>query len=183
MKAITAAICAFALFAAIADESTNVIQRAKVEVAQPSSMSVSAQSIAAAELSHETVAEIIPVEAAQKTVMEVAQQLMVQLASASESQIASLTAALIQQLSKLDSDQFNQIVQQSQTKMTVDGLKALAQVVVFNKWYNRFQAVPGSKMYWILEIAKAKDEAGQDTSNLEMLFKQALDAWTSESND
>lgn len=50
-------------------------------------------------------------------------------------------------------------------------------VNIQTEWYDKFHAVQGSKIWWILRVAKKRAERGEDVSNLKKAFDETMEKW------
>jgi len=48
------------------------------------------------------------------------------------------------------------------------------------EWYERFKAVPSSKAWWILRVAKERAERGESVEKLKEAFDATMRAWLAE---
>lgn len=45
------------------------------------------------------------------------------------------------------------------------------------EWYEKFHAKRGSKVWWILRVAKVRAELGEDVSSLKKAFDETMNKW------
>lgn len=137
----------------------------KLEEVSASAMAVSAAKPAPVmQPTAATVDSAFAVQLAQTSSAEVAAEVAAALASASEAQVPAILAALESRISS----------------MTVPDVQRVIEVAVRDKWYERFVAVPGSKLYWIIKIAKEKAASGKNVDDLERAFYKTLQDWAKE---
>lgn len=48
------------------------------------------------------------------------------------------------------------------------------------EWYEKFQATPSSRLWWILNLARERAEQGADVSDLKKLFDETMANWLQE---
>jgi hypothetical protein len=65
-------------------------------------------------------------------------------------------------------------------RATVKNCSPVELVKIRTEWYEKFHAKGGSKMWWILRVAKMRAERGEDVSSLKKAFDEAMNKWLME---
>lgn len=65
-------------------------------------------------------------------------------------------------------------------RATVKDVQPADLVKIKAEWYERFHAVGGSKLYWILRVARERAEKGEDVSQLKAAFDATMNRWLKE---
>ena len=86
------------------------------------------------------------------------------MASATDAQVPYVVAALYAEL----------------VRATVKDVQPTELVKIQTEWYEKFQAVGGSKLWWILRVAKPRAERGEDVSELKKAFDETMEKWLME---
>ena len=86
------------------------------------------------------------------------------LAEATEANLPSILAAVYTKLAEASAPE----------SMPVDMIKTRLE------WYERLVAVPASKAWWLLQIAKERAEKGESVEQLKLLFDKTIQDWLDE---
>jgi hypothetical protein len=87
--------------------------------------------------------------------------LAVALEKATESQVPYIAAAMYAEL----------------VRATVKNSSPVELAKIKTEWYEKFHAKGGSKMWWILRVAKMRAERGEDVSSLKKAFEETMNKW------
>ena len=68
-------------------------------------------------------------------------------------------------------------------KITTPTISAQELIDIRKEWYDKFHAHSGSKMWWILRIAKQKAENGEDLTEIKKSFEEAFKQWLAEEDN
>lgn len=87
--------------------------------------------------------------------------LAVALEKATEEQIPYIAAAMYAEL----------------VRATVKNCSPVELAKIQTEWYEKFHAKGGSKMWWIIRVAKMRAERGEDVSSLKKAFDETMNKW------
>lgn len=62
-------------------------------------------------------------------------------------------------------------------RATVKNCSPVELAKIQTEWYEKFHAKGGSKMWWILRVAKMRAERGEDVSSLKKAFDETMNKW------
>ena len=62
-------------------------------------------------------------------------------------------------------------------RSTVKNCSPVELAKIKTEWYEKFHAKGGSKMWWILRVAKMRAERGEDVSSLKKAFDETMNKW------
>lgn len=62
-------------------------------------------------------------------------------------------------------------------QVTVPGISQVDLVKVRLEWYEKLVAIPSSKAWWILQVAKQRAAQGQSVEDLKKLFDETISIW------
>jgi hypothetical protein len=65
-------------------------------------------------------------------------------------------------------------------RATVKSCSPVELYKIKTEWYEKFHAKNGSKLWWILRMAKKRAERGEDVSNLKKAFDETMNKWVLE---
>ena len=165
MRRLAAVLLAAVLCGGVPAAETNAVRRVKVEAAAPAAA---------------TVADVAPVPEASPVHMTVAEVLAVALAKASAAEVPGILAAELAKVAEADAPSVAVAVYSRLVELTVQGVAPAELVKLQTEWYERFAAMPSSKAWWILRIAKEKAERGEPVEKLKEAFDATMREWLAE---
>lgn len=111
-----------------------------------------------------TVAEATSVEPVKPTTVVVPDVIVVELAKATEADAPEIAAAVYAKL----------------VALIVPNTPPAELVKIQREWYEKLSAVPSSKAWWLLQMAKDKASRGESVDKLKKLFDAAIEAGSKE---
>lgn len=173
--------CAALLCGGLTAAQTNSVARAKVAPAVPAAPVVAVvAAVPEAQPVHVSVADVLAAELAKATAADVPRLLEVALAKATAAEVPRILEIALAKATEADAPAIAAAVYARLVALTVKGVDPVALVKIQTEWYGRFTAVPNSKLWWILRIAKEKAERGESVDDLKEAFDRTIEAWLKE---
>ena len=94
--------------------------------------------------------------------------------------VPAILAAVVAKASAAEVPSIMAAIESGITKMDVADIWKVVEVASRDKWYERFEGEPGSKMWWILNVAREMAKDGKDVSKLKEAFDITMSKWISE---
>ena len=154
---------------------------AAVPEAQPEYTSVA--DVLAAELAKATAAEvprIVEAALAKATAAEVPRIVEAALAKATAAEVPRILEVALAKATEADAPAIAAAVYARLVALTVKGVDPVALEKIQAEWYERFKAMPSSKAWWILRVAKERAERGESVEKLKDAFDATMRAWLEE---
>ena len=102
------------------------------------------------------------------------------LAKADTVHIAPILKVALENITEADAPAVAAALYAALVRATVKDVQPADLVKVQTEWYERFHAVGGSKLYWILRVARERAEKGEDVSQLKAAFDATMNRWLKE---
>ena len=102
------------------------------------------------------------------------------LANAESVQIAPILKAALEKITEAEAPDVAAALYVALVSATVKDVQPADLVKIRTEWYERFHAVGGSKLYWILKVARERAEKGEDVSRLKAVFDATMNRWLME---
>lgn len=151
------------------------------EEAQRASLSV--VEAFSAEMASAAKADVVDIFAAaieKASSAEVVPLFSVALANAGVENIGDIIAVAIEKVPEHHVPSFAAAVYATIVYATVPNMSSVELIKIKEEWYEKFSAVGGSKLYWILRVAKERAERGEDVSSLKKAFDETMEKWLNE---
>jgi hypothetical protein len=152
-------------------------------VMQSESMSVAVQGSEPAEEAQRASLDVVDMFAAaieKATPYDVPELFSVALANAGVENIGDIIAVAIEKVHEHHVPSFAAALYATIVHATVPNMSSVELIKIKEEWYEKFSAVEGSKLYWILRVAKERAERGDDVSSLKKAFDETMAKWLNE---
>lgn len=152
-------------------------------VMQSESMSVSVQGAEPAEEVQRVSLDVVDMFAAaieKATPYDVPELFSVALANAGVENIGDIIAVAIEKVPEHHVPLFAAAVYATIVHATAPNMSSVELIKIKEEWYEKFSAVEGSKLYWILRVAKERAKRGDDVSSLKKAFDETMAKWLNE---
>lgn len=175
-------ICAMTLAAGVAD--TNAMFKAETP---PKAVVPEAVSVVVDLALDKPIEEVVPVDVVLPSIfpaetnmpikVRVPEVIATMLVSATGIQVQSAIAQSLAMAVESNLPNVLAAVYAKMMQVMVPGISQVDLVKVRLEWYEKLVAVPASKAWWILEVAKKKAEQGQSVEDLKKLFDETINIW------
>lgn len=102
------------------------------------------------------------------------------LAKADTVHIAPILKVALENITEAEAPAVAAALYAALVRATVKDVQPADLVKIQTEWYERFHAVGGSKLYWILRVARERAEKGEDVSQLKAAFDATMNRWLKE---
>lgn len=102
------------------------------------------------------------------------------LAKADTVHIAPILKVALENITEAEAPAVAAALYAALVRATVKDVQPTDLVKIQTEWYERFHAVGGSKLYWILRVARERAEKGEDVSQLKAAFDATMNRWLKE---
>lgn len=102
------------------------------------------------------------------------------LAKADTVHIAPILKVALENITEAEAPAVAAALYAALVRATVKDVQPAGLVKIQTEWYERFHAVGGSKLYWILRVARERAEKGEDVSQLKAAFDATMNRWLKE---
>ena len=160
--------------------SYTVPSQAAANAAASVTVTVKVEPAKAAEAVRSPVVQVFAAELAKAETADVPKIFSAALAKVDSENIAPVLAVALEKAAEADIPRIAAALYASLVKATVKDIQPAELVKVETEWYERFHAVGGSKLYWILKVARERAEQGEDVSRLKAVFDATMNRWLME---
>lgn len=152
-------------------------ERVKVELSSPVSYKVSVSEVKPAKPAAFEVKDVYPVKESDPVKSKVVAAFAADIAVAAASEVPALLSVALEKATEAQVPYIAAAMYAELVRATVKNCSPVELAKIKTEWYERFHAKGGSKLWWILHMAKICAERGEDVSSLKKAFDETMNKW------
>lgn len=108
---------------------------------------------------------------------------MVAVDNAYKDDIPSILNISVERIPKVDAPKVVAALYSKLIEITVPDIEKVKIVQLKTEWYEKFEAAGGSRLYWILKLAREKAARGESVEDLKRAFDTSMTRWLTQDED